>query len=73
MENLTHAGAPLAVGQRIRIDLVGLRARGRAVGEAQATATVVALVPGAVVVRLSARRWCEALDVTIGPARILSW
>lgn len=57
------------IGQKIQIDLFGMRLAGLAPGESRAEGTVVALEPGVITVRLR-RQDGVPTDVTVSPGRI---
>lgn len=59
------------IGQKVEIDLFGLRVPGMDAGEEQAIGTVVALGPGIITVRLETGRSHES-EVTISPGRVRS-
>jgi hypothetical protein len=56
-----------AIGERVQVDLFGLRSYGES-HEPVANGTIVELAPGSITVRLDGR----LDDVTVGPARLLS-
>jgi hypothetical protein len=59
----------LQLGQKIQVDLYGMRFSGLPPGESQAEGTVVQLEPGVIMVRL--RRGDGAVsEVTVSPGRI---
>jgi hypothetical protein len=59
----------LEIGQKVQIDLLGMRMRGLCPGQSQAEGTVVQLQPGVITVRLR-RGDGGVADVTVGPGRI---
>jgi hypothetical protein len=57
------------IGQRVEVDLFGLRVSGSGLdGGTVAAGTIVALAPGSITVRLDAHAETE---VTVGPARLM--
>jgi hypothetical protein len=58
---------PINLGERIQVDLFGMRLPGGIDGDA-AEATVVGLGPGVITVRLD--RLGGAPEVTVGPGRV---
>jgi hypothetical protein len=56
-----------AIGERVEVDLFGLRSSGDSHGPV-AFGTIVELAPGSITVRLDGR----LTEVTVGPARLLS-
>jgi hypothetical protein len=58
------------IGQRIEIDLFGLRVSGLTPNGAEASGTVVALYPGAITVRLR-RAGGTPAEVTVSRRRVL--
>jgi hypothetical protein len=61
--NMRHA-----IGQRVEVDLFGLRRTGDLSFKGVAVGTIVDLTPGAITVRLDDRD----AEVTVGPSRVLS-
>lgn len=59
----------LQLGQKIQVDLFGMRLSGLPPGESQAVGTVVGLEPGVIMVRLR-RSDGGVADVTVSPGRI---
>jgi hypothetical protein len=59
----------LELGERVQINLFGLRLAGRPAGDAPATGTVVGLGPGVITVRLQLESGSLS-DVTVSPGRI---
>jgi hypothetical protein len=57
------------IGQRVEIDVFGLRVPGLTASDAQATGTVVALGPGIITVRLETSG-SRPSEVTISPGRV---
>jgi hypothetical protein len=55
-----------AIGERVEVDLFGLRSLGDG-HDRVATGTIVELAPGSITVRLDGR----LAEVTVGPARLL--
>jgi hypothetical protein len=64
---------PTKIGQRVEVDLFGLRPPDGATLTAVnvALGTVVGLAPGTITVRLDARPGLDA-EVTVGPARLIA-
>jgi hypothetical protein len=58
---------PNQIGERVEVDLFGLRATGDWQISSVASGTIVALAPGSITVRLDD----QPHEVTIGPARLL--
>ena len=56
------------IGERVEVDLFGLRTTSDMPQVGSASGTIVALTPGAITVRLDDRH----AEVTVGPARLLS-
>ena len=59
----------LEVGQRVHVDLIGMRLGGAGLAIPRAAATVVALGPGVITVRLDLEE-AAAAEITIGPGRL---
>ncbi len=59
----------LELGQRIHVDLFGMRLSGLPPGESHAEGTVMELAPGVITVRLR-RGDGRVSDVTVSPGRI---
>lgn len=59
----------LQIGQKVQIDLFGMRMGGLCPGQSHAEGTVVQLEPGVITVRLR-RRDGGVADVTVSPGRI---
>jgi hypothetical protein len=57
------------IGQKVEIDVFGLRVPGLGSGYEQATGTVVALGPGIITVRLDVGG-SHASEVTVSPGRV---
>jgi hypothetical protein len=56
------------IGQRVEVDLFGLRVQGMLSGATVASGTIVAMAWGTITVRLDAN---TPTEVTVGPARLL--
>jgi hypothetical protein len=56
------------IGQRVQVDLFGLRVQGMLDGTTVASGTIVAMAWGTITVRLDSQTQPE---VTVGPARLL--
>jgi len=54
------------IGQRVEVDLFGLRVQGVLSGATVASGTIVAIAWGTITVRLDAQT-----EVTVGPARLV--
>ena len=58
---------PTKIGQKVEVDLFGLRTSSGELATTVASGTVVALAPGTITVRLDA----HDAEVTVGPARLI--
>ena len=58
---------PTKIGERVKVDLFGLRTSGALPPFEVASGTIVAVAPGSITVRLDA----HPAEVTVGPARLL--
>lgn len=58
---------PTKIGERVEIDVFGLRTTGDLQRAGVASGTIIALAPGTITVRLDGQT-----EITVGPARVLS-
>ncbi len=62
--------SPYEIGQKVEVDLFGLRVRGPEPDSGQAIGTIVAMGPGTITVRIDPGDAESAPEVTVSPGRL---